>query len=338
MQTEIKKLPQSEVEIIGEIDAVTFEGYRNHILEHFAEDLEVPGFRKGKLPLNMVSKYVSEMNILEEMAEHAISHEYPKIIEENKIDAIGRPEINITKIASGNPLGFRIKVAVLPEIKLPDYKKIAKEENEKYKEPEITDKEIDDAILELRRMRARGPENKEVKDEELPAVDGEFLKSIGNFKDEAELRAKIKDNINAEKIYREKDRIRVATLEKLIGDLNIEIPKVLVDGELENLFSRIKNDIARMGLTFEGYLQHLNKKEEDMRTELRPDAEKRAKIELLVAEIAKAEKIVLDEKRIEEETAHLVSHHKDADPIRARIYVTHILTNEKVFQILEDIK
>jgi hypothetical protein len=53
------------------------------------------------------------------MAELALSEHYPKIIEQEKIDAISRPEIAITKLARKNPLGFKIKTAVLPEIKLP---------------------------------------------------------------------------------------------------------------------------------------------------------------------------------------------------------------------------
>ena len=57
----------------------------------------------------------------------ALNEHYPKIIEEEKIDAISRPEISITKLARKNPLGFKIKTAVLPEIKLPDYKNIAKD-------------------------------------------------------------------------------------------------------------------------------------------------------------------------------------------------------------------
>ena len=56
----------------------------------------------------------------------ALSEYYPKILEENKIDAISRPEISITKLARKNPLGFKIKTATMPEMKLPDYKQIAK--------------------------------------------------------------------------------------------------------------------------------------------------------------------------------------------------------------------
>lgn len=345
MSIEIKKLPGSLVEITGEIDAITFEGYRAHVVEEIGTTLEVPGFRKGHVPAQMVTKYVSEMSILEEMAEHALSHEYPKILEENKIDAIGRPQIGITKIAAGNALGYKITTAVIPELSLADYKKIAKEENVKFVEPSVEDKEVDDALLEIRKMRASKKDSETTPattgsetPEELPPIDATFLKSLGDFKDEDELRAKIKDNLKAEKLHREKEKIRIATLERLINETKTEIPEILIEGELENLLARVKGDITRMGLTFEGYLSHLKKTEEEFKKDLRPDAEKRAKIELVTAEIAKVENLTPEEKDIEHEVAHLLEHEPTADPIRARMYVTHLLSNEKVFKLLEEMK
>lgn len=345
MSIEIKKLPGSLVEIVGEVDAITFEGYRAHVVEEISKTLEVPGFRKGHVPLNMIPKYVSEMSILEEMAEHALAELYPKLLDEHKIDAIGRPSIGITKIAANNPLGYKITAAVLPEVKLPDYKKIAQAENKKYEEPKVDEAEVDNALLEIRRMRHAQAQTAtgetpalKTSDENLPPIDETFLKSLGDFKDEAELRAKIADNLKAEKMHREKEKVRIATLEKLISETPIEVPEILIVGELENLTERLRADVTRMGLTFEGYLQHLAKSEEDFKKELRPDAEKRAKVELIVAEIAKSEKLVPEDKDIEHETAHLIQHQPEADPIRARIYITHMLTNEKVFQMLEEQK
>ena len=336
-------LPNSMVELKGEIDAVTFENYRAHVLEEFAKNLEVPGFRKGHLPVAMVSQHVSERAILEEMAEHALADAYPKIIDDEKIDVIGRPNIAITKLAGGNPLGFTITTAILPTITLPDYKKIAKEENTKLETPNVEEKEIDEAITELRRMRIKQNETTQ-KDsasettEELPPIDEAFLASLGNFKDETELRAKIKENLLSEKTHRAKEKIRIATLERLVNETPVELPQLLIDGETENLIARIKSDITRMGLTFEGYLAHLKKTEEDFRKDLMPDAKKRAAIELITAEIAKKESLSPEEKEIEHETAHLLEHEPSADPIRARMYITHVLTNEKVWALLESFK
>lgn len=127
MEIEIKKLPQSEIEITGEISAGDFENCREKALKDLSENIQVDGFRPGKVPEKILAEKIGEGAIMERMAEIALQKEYLKIIEEKNIHVIGRPEVVITKMAKGNPLGFKIKTAVMPEIELPDYKKIAKE-------------------------------------------------------------------------------------------------------------------------------------------------------------------------------------------------------------------
>ena len=123
---EIKLLPDSEVEIIGEISAEIFMSGKNAAVKEFSEKVEMDGFRKGKIPEDIMIKNLGIEVVLEKMAIIALEKEYPKIISEHKIKAIGRPEITLTKVAENNPLGFKIKTSVLPEITLPDYKKIAR--------------------------------------------------------------------------------------------------------------------------------------------------------------------------------------------------------------------
>ena len=158
MKINIKKLPNSEVEIEGELEAEAFEAYFNKALKKIGENVELKGFRKGKTPDNVLLSNIPESHILEEMAEMALTDNYPKIIEDEKIDAISRPEISITKLARNNPLGFKIKTAVMPEIKLPKYKEIAKkiasETTDKEKDLTVTDKEVEDTIMDIRKSRA----------------------------------------------------------------------------------------------------------------------------------------------------------------------------------------
>jgi trigger factor len=126
MKTTIKKLDKSEVEITGVLEASEFAKYEGKALEKINERTELPGFRKGKAPIDVIKTNVPEMELLEEMAEAALFDNYMKILEENKLDAIGRPQISITKIGKGSDLEFKIVSAILPEIKLPDYKKLPK--------------------------------------------------------------------------------------------------------------------------------------------------------------------------------------------------------------------
>lgn len=115
------------MEISGEIPAEKFGAFWDRAVKEISSRTEIPGFRKGLTPEKILIEKIGEGEILEEAAQLTLREAWPKILEEEKIEALGRPEIVITKLARGNPMGFKIKTAVLPEVKLPDYKKILKE-------------------------------------------------------------------------------------------------------------------------------------------------------------------------------------------------------------------
>ena len=227
----LNSLPDREVEIVGQITAEKMTLMRDKALAKVKENLEVDGFRKGNVPDSIVAQKVGEMRLLEEAAEIALSEEYPNILEEHNIDAIGRPEITITKIAIGNHMEFKAKTALMPEIKLADYKNLAKKvasANDKIEARATTEDEVADVILNIRKNMAHQlmheknglGENEhnhgEVKDEDLPAIDENFLKLVGDFKDEADLRSKIKENISKEMEMKENDKKRTGILESII--------------------------------------------------------------------------------------------------------------------------
>lgn len=344
-KVKVTKLPKSEVEIEGEIETDIFEAFYQKALKRISENIEIDGFRKGKVPENILLSKIGEMKILEEMAEMALSEHYSNILEEEKIDAIGRPEIAITKLARKNPLGFKIRTAVLPEIELPKYKDLAKkvlsEITEKEKNTEVIDEEVENTILDIRKSRAPKiniKEGAEIKkgEEELPPFNDEFVRSLGPFKDIVDFKAKLKENIKLEKENKLKEKTRLKIMEKIIENTKTEIPEILIESELQKILYRMESDISAMGLKFDDYLNHLKKTKEDLRKEFRKDAESKAKFSLVINKIAVEEKIKADEEQVAKEIAHLLEHYKDADPERARMHVENVLTNEKVFQLLEN--
>jgi trigger factor len=368
MKIKIIKLPKSEIEIEGELEAEIFETYFAKALKKIGETIKLDGFRKGKIPESVLIAKVGEMQILEEMAELALAEHYPKIIIDEKIDAISRPEISITKLARKNPLGFKIKTAILPEIKLPDYKEIAKEiiskVTEVEKKVEVSEEDLENTIMDIRKSRApkihmaeapsplqekAGDEVKEktphpdpllkgegaMPEPEFPEFNDEFVQALGPFKDVEDFKNKLKENIKLEKENQVREKTRLKIIEKIIDDSTMEMPEILVEVELDKILYRMESDITQMGLKFEDYLKHLNKTTEDLRKEFRMDAEKKAKLALILNEIAKTEKIVAEEADVAKEVAAILEHYKDADPERARMHAENVLTNEKIFQFLE---
>jgi FKBP-type peptidyl-prolyl cis-trans isomerase (trigger factor) len=341
----ISKADGSKIEITGTVPALKFESYRKKALENINNEISIDGFRKGKIPENILISKVGDMSILEEMAELALSQAYPKIVIEEKLDVIGRPEIQITKIAKDSPLEFKIISAVVPEVKLDDYKKIAKEEISKQKEIEpVTDKDIEDAILKIRRSRANHDHNHgEMSEEEhnklldssLPELNDDFVKSLGQFSDVNDFRDKVKEMLVIDRKDQAREKKRIAISDKLIETSSIIVPEVLIESETKRIEAQFGEDIARMGIKMEDYLNHAKKTVEDIRKEWRPHAEKKAKLQLILNEIAKIEKLSPDPKEIENEVNHIVEHYKDADRDRAFIYAETVLTNEKVYGFLE---
>lgn len=358
LKIKTNKLPNSEVEIEGELHADAFEAYFAKALKNIGANVELDGFRKGKVPESVLLSKIPENHILEEMAQIAINEHYPKILESEKIDAISRPEISIIKLARKNPLEFKIKTAVLPEIKLPDYKKIAKEitdsATEAEKNIEITDEEIESTILDIRKSRApkkhvsdlpadtepkegEGNKSLETKEEDLPEFNDDFVKNLGPFENVDDFKNKLKINLRLEKDNAQKEKTRLKIIEKIIENSTLEVPEILIEIEINKILQRMESDITQMGLKFEDYLKHLNKTTEDLKKEFRPDAEKKAKLSLILSEIAKTEKIIPDPELVSKEVNQIMEHYKDADLERATMHVENVLINEQIFKLLENL-
>jgi trigger factor len=156
MKLEIKKLPQSEIEIFCELDPTEWGKFLDEAVRELSREVKIEGFRPGMAPKEMLEQKVGQGKILEAAADLAVRRTYIKIIEEHKIEVIGRPEIQILKVAMGNPFEFKIKTAVLPEVKLADYKKIAQAEKPKNREQiKVEEKEIDESVKWLQKSRTK---------------------------------------------------------------------------------------------------------------------------------------------------------------------------------------
>jgi trigger factor len=113
----INKLDKSRVEISASIPAPIWEAGRKQALKNINETVTIDGFRKGNVPENILIGKVGENVINEEMAELALSKAYLDILIDNKIDAIGKPEVSVTKLATSNPLEFKAVTAKIRKSK-----------------------------------------------------------------------------------------------------------------------------------------------------------------------------------------------------------------------------
>ena len=167
MKNSIKKLADSKVEILFEIPWQEFQPFLDKAILELGKNLKLNGFRPGKAPKEIIEKEIGEEKLLATAAEIALKEEYPKVMMEEKIEAIGSPQVQIMKLARGNPLSFLVKIDILPEIQLPDCKKIASHVEKK--EVSIKDEEAKSALTWLQKSRASFEEK------EGEAKKGDFL-------------------------------------------------------------------------------------------------------------------------------------------------------------------
>jgi len=334
-----KTLPKSSLELSVIIPSDEWEKHRKEAVEELNEHVELDGFRKGKVPESILVQKLGEGAILEEMAEIAVSHAYGSIIREKKLHPIGRPKVELTKLAKGNPLEFRLTTAVLPEVTLPDYATIAKK-NGALEDTEVSDKEVADTITRILEMRAHERHDHE-KDADhkgmvIPELTDEYVATLGKFDSVADFKAKLKIQIGEEKMQKARDKRRSTVLDAIIAKTDLELPEILIDGEVERMVDQFKADVARVGGTWEDYLSHSKKTEETIRTEWRPDGEKRAKIQLVIDAIGEKESIVPSEEDVARHVEALRKAYPEADKEKAENYVRYTETNRLVVEFLEN--
>ena len=183
-----------------------------------------------------------------------------------------------------------------------------------------------------------------VQEKQLPEINDEFAKSLGNFQALANLKENILEGMKSEQKKKNEDKWRQAVIEKIIAEAEVEIPDVLIEHELDKMMAELEQHISGMGMKIDDYLVSIKKSSEDMRKDWKENAEKRVKSSLALKEIARLENIAPEQSEIESEInktlAHFKSHanlEKNVDLASLYNYTKGVLSNEKVFNFLESL-
>ncbi len=340
---------KSEVSITIEIPAEAFTKYADKALKHFAKVVKIDGFRAGKVPKDIIIKNVGESAILEEAAQLAIKDTYPKALEEKRLLIIDAPVIKLGELKAGEALEYTLTAPIPPTFKTPDYKKHSKAIFSNPIEIKVTNKELDEAILDLRRRRKQielvesgtapdkaQQEAEKVKESDLPELDDAFLETLGGFKSFDEFKTQLKETIKKDKEAKELNKRRAQFVDKVVDNTEIPLPTVLISHELDRLKGQFEADLQQVGSTLDAYLNSVNKSLESFLDELKPQAQKQAKLQLILNKIAQEEQLIPNAKEVESEVKHALEHYKDANPDSLRAYITMQMRNRMVFDFLEN--
>ena len=170
MSTKIEKTEnKNEVKLEFTIEAKKFDEAIMKVYQKSARYFNIPGFRKGKAPFNIVERMYGDEIFYEDAFNELVPSIYEKEIEDNKIEAVSKPEINIVKMKKGEDLVFTALVQTKPEVKLGKYKGI---ELKKVEYP-VTDEDVEHELAHVQEHNARiiTVEDRPVQDKDIAVID-----------------------------------------------------------------------------------------------------------------------------------------------------------------------
>ena len=172
MSMQVEKLEKNMAKLTIEVSAEDFDKACNEAYNNNKSKISVPGFRKGKVPRQMVEKMYGPGVFYEEAADICIRKSYSEELDANSdIEVVSRPEVEVTQCEKGKSFIYVANVALKPEVKLGKYKGVKIEKVE----TEVTDADIDAEIEKERKANSRTivVEDRPVKDGDITVIDFE---------------------------------------------------------------------------------------------------------------------------------------------------------------------
>lgn len=151
MLTTLNNLPKGQAELTIELSPEELEPYLKKAATNISQAKNIPGFRPGTAPYDIVKTNVGEMTIYQEAAHLAIRKTLTQAIEEKNLDLVTEPQVDILKLAPGNPFTYKATVNLLPGVKIGNYSKI----KIKKKEIKVEDDEIKKILKNFQEIFAK---------------------------------------------------------------------------------------------------------------------------------------------------------------------------------------
>ena len=150
MSAKWEKQEGNEGVLTIEVPAEDFDKALDQAFKKVVKTVQIPGFRKGKVPRNIFEKRFGVESLYQDAVDIVLPDAYMKAVEETGIQPVEQPEVDIDEIEQGKNLIFTAKVTVKPEVTLGEYKGLEVEEQS----VEVTDEDVDEDIETQRQQHA----------------------------------------------------------------------------------------------------------------------------------------------------------------------------------------
>ncbi|NER45946.1 MAG: trigger factor [Symploca sp. SIO1A3] len=424
-----EKLPDSQIGLEIEIPAETTKKVYEKVVQNLSRSANIPGFRKGKVPRQILLQRMGVQRIKEAALEDLVQDGLKQAIEQEKIEALGNYQLLskfeelISQFNPGEPLTFSASVDTPPVVNLADYSGLSVKAEETKPDPEAVDKfleerRVEQATLipvesrpaqmgdvavvdytgrfagegkeeegtlipggeasdfeveleedkfladfvqgivgmnpeETKEVKVTFPEDypreelagelvvfsitlQELKEKELPDLDDDLAQEISEMETLTELRESLSEQFQ-EKADKETTQSKEqALVTALVEKVEVDLPKTMVDQEVETLIRQSVMQLQQMGMNLTDTLTP--EMVQQMQQQTRPDAIARLKQSLALQEVAKRESLAVEpeaiEARIKEWMEQLSGH--NVDPEKLKEVVESDLLKEKALEWLEE--
>ena len=388
VQITSERIDKDRVKLRVEVPADALDKSLAATYKRWANDIKIPGFRKGKVPRQLIDQRVGPEVIREEALRDALPDLYIEALRSEELEAIAPPEIEVIEFESGAPIVFEATVDVRPEISVPDPTSLSVVAPP----AEVTDSDVDEQLERLRdrfaeletvsRDARRGdfvlidlkgyqhedlvegasapdflyevgshsgppkldeelegsrpgailkftdsvhihkedePQDdhshmediaftvlvKEVKAKRLPQLDDEFAKTVGEFDTLDALKEDLRTKLADIKKSVVQEELRVSVLNALLDASDLDPPEKLVEEEFNHRIEHFEHDLSHAGLTMDSYGKQVELTELEIRRDIRAQAGRSVKAELLLEEIAREQSVDVTDEDLGREIAIL---------------------------------
>jgi trigger factor len=260
-------------------------------LKEVATETEVAGFRKGSAPIDIARAQIAKEKVYDKLIQKLFSDIYKDILEKDKLQPALSPQADLKKAEEGEDWELSLKIALQPEIKLPDYKKI-----------------MESAKAEVKKDDIWVPGKGEEKTPDL----------------EAQTNAK-------------REKVLQKVLDEMVQQTDIELSSLIIDYEVQRRQTQLLDDVRKVGLTIDAYLQSKNTSQEHLVEHFKDDVIATYKLEYALSEIAEKENITVEPAEIDALFGNIKGEAEKAEAKKNSYVYTSMLRKQKVIDFLSSL-
>lgn len=386
MSAKWEKLEGNQGVLTVEVDAETVNQGLNTAFQKVVKTINVPGFRKGKMPRPLFEQRFGVEALYQDAIDAILPEAYGNAIDETGIEPVDRPEIDVEQFEKGKPFIFTAKVTVKPDVTLGEYKGL---EVEKESE-EVTAEDVENELKDLQKRHAelvvkedgavenddtvvidfegfvngeafeggqaenysivigsgtfipgfeeqlvgmKTGEQKEVevsfpeeyhaeelagqpatfkvtlheiKSQELPELNDDFAKETDEEVETLEaLKTKVQERLTEQKKNASEQKLRDDLVEKAVANAQTDVPDAMIDAEIDRMLQEFTQNLSMQGMNLDLYYQFSGQSEEDLRGQMKENAETRVRTSLTLEAIAEAENLEPTDEDVNAEVAKM---------------------------------